>query len=37
MIVFDFENGITMHFEDNSDQYECMQIYPNGDPAPWII
>jgi hypothetical protein len=37
LIVFDFENGITMHLEDNSDQYESMQIYLEGSQSPWII
>jgi len=26
LIVFEFANGIEMHLEDNSDQYESMQI-----------
>jgi len=37
LILFEFENGITMHLEDSSDQYECMQISFEGDPSPWII
>lgn len=37
LIVFEFENGITMHLEDSSDQYECMQISMAGKPAQWII
>ncbi len=37
LIVFEFENGIAMHLEDNSDAYECMQIYVEGNPSPWII
>jgi len=37
LIVFEFENAITMHLEDNSDQYECMQISFEGDPRRWII
>jgi len=37
LIVLEFENGIAMHLEDSSDQYECMQIYFEGNPSPWII
>jgi len=37
LIVFEFENGLTMHLEDSSDQYESMQISIEGDPSPWII
>jgi hypothetical protein len=37
LIVLELENGITMHLEDSSDQYECMQIYFEGNPSPWII
>lgn len=37
LIVLEFENGIAMHLEDSSDQFECMQIYFDGEPAPWII
>ncbi len=37
LIVFEFENGIAMHLEDSSDQYECIQIYFDGNPSPWII
>jgi hypothetical protein len=37
LIVFEFENGITMHLEDNSDQYECMKISFEGEQAQWII
>ncbi len=37
LIVFEFENGITMHLEDNSDQYECMQISFEGEQSQWII
>jgi len=36
-IVIEFENGIEMHLEDNSDQYESMQISFKGEKAPWII
>jgi hypothetical protein len=36
-IVIGFENGIEMHLEDDSDQYECMLISFKGDPALWII
>lgn len=37
LIVLEFDNGIAMHLEDSSDQYECMQIYFEGNPSPWII
>jgi hypothetical protein len=37
LIVFGFENGLEMHLEDNSDQYESMQITFEGNPSPWII
>jgi hypothetical protein len=37
LIVFEFENGIEMHLEDNSDQYESMQISFKGSPSLWII
>jgi hypothetical protein len=37
LIVFEFENGIEMHLEDSSDQYECMQISFEGEQSQWII
>jgi hypothetical protein len=37
LIVIAFENALEMHLEDNSDQYESMQISFAGDPSPWII
>lgn len=37
LIVFDFENGVTMHLEDSSDQYECMQISFQGGKKQWIV
>ena len=38
LIVLSFENGIEMHLKDDSDQYECMQIFIEGDPTQsWII
>jgi hypothetical protein len=37
LIVFQFDNGIEMHLEDNSDQYESMQISFAGDKSLWII
>ena len=37
LIVLEFDNGIAMHLEDSSDQYECMQIFFEGNPSPWII
>ena len=36
-IELDFENGLEMHLEDSSDQYESMQISFAGNPSPWII
>ena len=37
LIVFQFENGVEMHLEDNSDQYESMQISFAGNPSRCII
>ena len=37
LIVFEFENGIEMHLEDSSDQYESMQISFEGETSQWII
>lgn len=37
LILFEFENGITMHLEDSSDQYESMQISFEGETTQWII
>jgi len=37
LIKLEFENGLEMHLEDSSDQYECMQITFKGAPWPWII
>lgn len=37
LIVLELDNGLAMHLEDNSDQYECMQIHVEGKPGPWII
>ena len=37
LIVFEFDNGIKMHLEDDSDQYESMQITSDGDHTFWII
>ncbi len=37
LIVFQFENGIEMHLEDSSDQYESMQIRFKGNLLEWII
>lgn len=36
-IVIEFENGLSMHLEDNTDQYESMEISFAGDPKRWII
>lgn len=37
LIVLELENGITMHLEDSSDQYESMRISFEGDPLLWVI
>ena len=37
LIVFQFDNGVEMHLEDSSDQYESMQISFAGNPALWVI
>ena len=37
LIVFEFDSGLAMHLEDNSDQYESMQISFAGDHSLWII
>src|SRR5688500_5578037 len=37
LIVFEFENGVSMHLEDSTDQYESMQIYVDGNTSAWII
>jgi hypothetical protein len=36
LIALQFANGIVMHLEDNSDQYESMQITFKGNPSLWI-
>ena len=37
LIVLKFENGIEMHLEDSSDQYESMQISFKGNSSQLII
>ena len=37
LIVIGFENGLEMHLEDDSEQYESMVITFEGSPSPWII
>jgi hypothetical protein len=37
LIVLKFDNGIEMHLEDSSDQYESMQINFKGNPTLWVI
>jgi hypothetical protein len=37
LIVVEFENGIAMHLEDSSDQYECMQISFEGEQSQWMV
>ena len=37
LIVLRFDNDVEMHLEDNSDQYESMQILFAGNPSQWII
>jgi hypothetical protein len=36
-IAIHLENSIEIHLSDNSDQFECMQIYIDGEQDPWII
>ena len=36
LIVFEFENGLAMHLEDSSDQYESMEIRTD-ESSYWII
>lgn len=36
-IIIEFETGLEMHLEDDSDQYESMKISFAGNPSPWII
>jgi hypothetical protein len=37
LIIFHFDNGLEMHLEDNSDQYESMRISFAGNRGLWII
>jgi hypothetical protein len=37
VIVLEFANGIEMHLEDNSDHYESIEIWFEGNPVPVII
>ncbi len=37
LIVLEFANGLEMHLEDSSDQFECMQISIEGTSTQWII
>jgi hypothetical protein len=37
LIIFQFDNGMEIHLEDNSDQYETMRISFAGNPSQWII
>lgn len=37
LIVIEFDNGLEMHLEDNSDQYESMQITFEGDSTMIVI
>lgn len=36
-ILIEFANGIEMRLVDDSDQFECIQIWFKGNPSPWII
>ena len=36
-IQIHLENGIEIHLSDDSDAYECMQIYLEGSPLPAFI
>lgn len=37
LIAIEFENGIVMHLEDSSDEFESMQIYFDGDVDGWVF
>jgi hypothetical protein len=37
LIEIAFANSVEIHLLDDSDLYECVQIYFKGNPAPWII
>lgn len=37
LIILEFENDLAMQLEDDSDQYESMQISFQGDPTLWVI
>jgi len=37
LILLELDNGIEIHLEDNSDQYETMQIVFDGSSSKWII
>jgi len=37
LIVLEFENGIAVHLEDSSEQYESMQISFEGTSSQWTI
>ncbi|MDN5536593.1 hypothetical protein [Comamonas sp.] len=36
-VVIHLENGIEIHLRDDSDKFECMQIYVDGEQSPYII
>lgn len=36
-IIIHLDNGIAIHLNDNSDQFESMQISIKGEPSQWII
>ncbi|MFT3685886.1 MAG: hypothetical protein QM783_13355 [Phycisphaerales bacterium] len=37
LIVLEFENGLEMHLKDDSDMHECIQIWLDDGPLPWVI
>jgi hypothetical protein len=37
VLHLDFDNGLVLELTDNSDQYESMQIYPNGESGQIIV
>ena len=37
VLRIDFDNGLTLELIDSSDQYESVQIYPNGKSGPIIV
>lgn len=36
-VVIHLENGMEIHLRDDSNKFECMQIYVDGEQSPYII